>query len=82
MMRRMASMKKAARKGFFSNEQSAELSVELAKEYLRQAGVTSPGQLSSDEQVGPIRDVVRSAPKRRGKGSGRGFRGLKRLARK
>ena len=79
-MSRMAATKKAARKNFFSNTHSTELSVQLANEYLRQAGVASPTseRLSTDEQVKPIREVVRKATRR---SAGR-FRGLKRLARK
>jgi hypothetical protein len=77
----MQSVKKKSKKGFFSSDHGAELSLELAKEYLRQAGVTSAGQISGDDQVKSIREVVRTSLTPR-KGSAKGFRGLKRLARK
>ena len=78
----MTASKKWPDKGFFSSDHGADLSRELAKEYLRQAGVTKVGQVSRNPDLNPIREVLRTSLKRRAKKSLLAKTGVKRLAKK
>lgn len=76
------SRKAAVKKAFFNPEHGGDLSRDLAKEYLRQAGVTNQNQVSNDPndpQFDAIREVLRSSLRRPRKLA---KRSVKRLARK